>query len=250
MLVRTSVPALVVTTLAMAAVVSVEPPEAPSELASPHRWKLILDESFKGPALDRHVWRRYGAGSDWAGHDGHGLRVARAVRVQGGKAIITAREVNGMIESGGFTVRPRYYTKYGRVKVRIRVDAGGSDVMSAVALTWPVSNDRGDGELDFYETGRQRETIRSFVHPSGELATQACVHPVGATTWHDVSMTWEPRRIHFQVDGRTGCTIRRPALIPGATHRLTFQYDAFADHLGSTVSRMEIARVKVWRRAR
>jgi hypothetical protein len=112
-----------------------------------------------------------------------------------------------------------------------------------------VSNDRGDGELDFYETGRQRETIRSFVHPSGELATQACVHPVGPTSWHDVSMTWEPRRIHFQVDGRRGCTFTRPNLIP-AKHRLTFQYDAFADHLGSTVSRMEIARVKVWRRAR
>jgi hypothetical protein len=250
MLVRTSVPALVITTLAMAAVVRGEPPGAPSELASSHRWKLILDESFRGPGLDRHVWRRYGAGSDWSGHDGHGLRVARAVRVKGGKAVITAREVNGTIESGGFTVRPRYYMKYGRVKARIRVDAGGSDVMSAVALTWPVSNDSGDGELDFYETGRQRETIRSFVHPGGELATQACLHPVGATTWHDVSMTWEPRRIHFQVDGRTGCTFTRPTLIPAAKHRLTFQYDAFADHLGSTVSRMEIARVKVWRRAR
>src|SRR5215212_5884824 len=157
MLACRSVLALVMTTLGMAAVVRWEPPGAPSELASSPTWKLILDESFKGPALDRHVWRRYGAGSDWPGHDGHGLRVARAVRVQGGKAVITAREVNGMIESGGFTVRPMYYTKYGRVEARIRVDAGGSDVMSAVALTWPVSNDRGDGELDFYETGRQRE---------------------------------------------------------------------------------------------
>jgi hypothetical protein len=248
--VRTSVLALVMTTLAMAAVVRGEPPGAPPRLASSHRWKLILDESFKRPALDRQVWRRYGAGSDWPGHDGHGLRVARAVRVKGGKAVITAREVNGTIQSGGFTVRPRYYTKYGRVRARIRVDAGGSDVMSAVALTWPVSNDRGDGELDFYETGLQRETIRSFDHPSGELATQACVHPVRPTSWHDVSMTWEPRRIHFQVDGRTGCTFTRPTLIPGAKQRLTFQYDAFADHLGSTVSRMEIARVKVWRRAR
>jgi beta-glucanase (GH16 family) len=248
MLVRT-VLALVVTTLGVVAVVRVEPPEAPFGLASSHTWKLILDDSFKGHALDRHVWRRYGVGSDWAGHDGHGLRVARAVRVKGGKAVITARERNGVIESGAFTVRPRYYTEYGRIRARIRVDAGGSDVMSAVALTWPVSNDRGDGELDFYETGRQRETIRSYVHPGGELATQDCVHPVRPTRWHDVSMTWAPRRIHFQVDGRTGCTFTRPNLIPGALHRLTFQYDAFADHLGSTVSRMEIARVKVWRRA-
>jgi hypothetical protein len=238
------------TTLGMAAVVWAEPPGTPSGRPSSHKWKLILDESFEGPALDRHVWRRYGAGSDWPGHDGHGLRVARAVRVNRGKAVITAREVNGMIESGAFTVRPRYYTRYGRVKARIRVDAGGSDVMSAVALTWPVSNDRGDGELDFYETGTQRETIRSFVHPGGDLATQACVHPVAPTSWHAVSMTWKPRLIHFQVDGRRGCTFTRPALIPGATHRLTFQYDAFAEHLGPTISRMEIARVKVWRRAR
>jgi hypothetical protein len=62
-------------------------------------------------------------------------------------------------------------------------------------------------------------------------------------------MIWEPRRIHFQVDGRRGCSFTRPSLIPGATHRLTFQYDAFADHLGPAVSRMQIARVKVWRRA-
>ena len=249
MLVRKSVPALVMTALAMAAAVGVERPGAPSGLASSHKWKLILHDSFKGRALDRHVWRRYGAGSDWPGHDGHGLRVARAVRVKRGKAVITAREVHGVIESGAFTVRPRYYMKYGRVKARIRVDAGGADVMSAVALTWPVSNDRGDGELDFYETGLQRETIRSFVHPGGELATQACIHRVAATSWHNVTMTWEPRRIHFQVDGGKGCTFGRRALIPAATHRLTFQYDAFADQLGSTVSRMEIAWVKVWRRA-
>jgi hypothetical protein len=60
-------------------------------------------------------------------------------------------------------------------------------------------------------------------------------------------MTWEPRRIAFRVDGRTGCTFSRPGLVPAVEHRLTFQYDAFAAHLGSTVSRMEIARVKVWR---
>jgi hypothetical protein len=244
-----SILALVMTALGMAAVTRVEPPGAPSGPASSHTWKLILDDSFAGRALDRHVWRRYGAGSDWPGHDGHGVRVARAVRVTGGEAVITAREANGVIESGGFTVRPRYYTEYGRVRARIRVDAGGSDVMSAVALTWPVSNDQDDGELDFYETGRQRKTIGSFVHPGGELATQACVHSVRPTRWHSVSMTWEPRRIHFQVDGRRGCIFTRPALIPRAKHRLTFQYDAFADHLGSTVSRMEIARVKVWRRA-
>jgi beta-glucanase (GH16 family) len=237
-----SLSGLVMTVLVIAAVLL-----KPS--ATSPQWKLILDEPFDGTALDRRVWRPYGDGSDWPGHDGYGLRVARAVRVEAGKAVITAREVGEVIESGGLTVRPRYYTRYGRLEARIRVDASGSDVMSAVALTWPVSNERGDGELDFYETGRQRETLRSFVHPGGELPPRGCVHPVDPTSWHDVSMTWQPRRIRIRVDGRKGCTFTRPALIPDAKHRLTFQYDAFGDDLGSTVSRMEIAWVKVWRRA-
>jgi hypothetical protein len=134
-----------------------------------------------------------------------------------------ARAAVMRVEPPGAPSGLAYHTKYGRIKARIRVDAGGSDVMSAVALSWPVSNDRGDGELDFYEAGRQRETIRSFVHPNGgarhaglrspdqpdELARR--VHDLGAAA-HPLRSR-RPHGMHFQAT--------RPH--PGATHRLTFQ---------------------------
>jgi hypothetical protein len=67
----------------------------------PAKWTLRLSDDFNiGTDLNSTVWKKYGEDSDWPGHAGNGLRVARAVSVQNGAAVITAKEVNNVIESG------------------------------------------------------------------------------------------------------------------------------------------------------
>lgn len=70
--------------------------------------------------------------------------------------MITAKEVDNVIESGAFAPRS-VYTTCGRCEARVRTLHDPSGVMSGMVLTWPTSNYQPlEGELDFYEAGRQR----------------------------------------------------------------------------------------------
>jgi beta-glucanase (GH16 family) len=209
-------------------------------------WTPLLSEHFDGTDLDPTIWRTYGETSEWPGHAGHGLRVARSVTVENGTAVITAREVNNVIESGGFTVRSPYYLTYGKVEARLRVEPDPSGVMSAVALTWPTDNDQcADGENDFYETLRQRADFNSFIHP-GCHSQVSFSHAHDPTAWHTVAMEWEPDRLAIIVDGSLEGEWTDPAVIAHGLHRLTFQYDARADDMGTVVTKMYIDDVKIW----
>ena len=209
-------------------------------------WKLLLSEHFNGTDLDPTVWRKYGETFEWPGHAGHGLRVARAVTVENGTAVITAKEVNNVIESGGFTVRSPYYLTYGKVEVRLRVDQDPRGVMSAVALTWPTDNNEcAGGENDIWETLRQRANFHTFIH-YGCHSHVWFTHAHDPTAWHTVAMEWEPDRLAIIVDGTVEGEWTDPAVIPHALHRLTFQYDARADDLGTVVTKMYIDDVKIW----
>jgi beta-glucanase (GH16 family) len=215
----------------------------PSE---PSKWNLALADDFNGTDLDPLLWRKYGETWDWPGHAGHGLRVGRAVSVENGAAVITAKEVDNVIESGAFTPRS-VHTTYGRYEARVRTLPDPSGVMSGVVLTWPTSNNQPpEGELDFYETGRQRVNFKSFVHYGATNSQIHCTHLEDPTQWHDVAMEWEPDRLEIFVDGTSRCEWTDPTVIPDWQHRVTFQYDAFADDMGSTVTRMEIDWAKMW----
>jgi beta-glucanase (GH16 family) len=217
-----------------------------SEPTSEPTWKLLLSENFDGTDLDPTIWRKYGETSAWPGHAGHGLRVARAVTVENGTAVITAKQVNNVIESGGFTVRAPYYLRYGKVEARLRVEPDPSGVMSAVALTWPTDNNQcAGGENDFYETLRQRANFKTFIH-NGCDSLVSFTHAHNPTKWHTVAMEWAPDRLMIIVDGTPEGEWTDPAVIPRALHRLTFQYDARADDLGRVVTKMYIDDVKVW----
>jgi len=209
-------------------------------------WTLLLSETFDGTDLDPTIWRKYGETSEWPGHAGHGLRVARAVTVENGTAVITAKEVSNVIESGGFTVLSPYYLTYGKVEARLRVEPDPSGTMSAVALTWPTDNDQcAGGENDFWETLRQRADFKTFIH-NGCDSLVSFTHSHDPTAWHTVAMEWEPDRLAVIVDGTLEGEWTDPAVIPDGLHRLTFQYDARADDLGKVVTKMYIDDVKVW----
>jgi beta-glucanase (GH16 family) len=211
------------------------------------KWTLALEDHFDGTDLDSTVWRKYGETSDWPGHNNNGLRVARAVTVQDGAAVITAQmgATTGKLESGAFTLRS-LYTQYGRFEARIKVDPDPSGVMSAVALTWPVDNNScSGGENDFAETGRQRLNFKTYIHYA--CGSQVSfTHLYDPTAWHDVIMEWEPNRLAVYVDGVLDKEWTDPAIVPDWVHRLTFQYDAFAPDMGTTVTKMWVDDVKVW----
>jgi beta-glucanase (GH16 family) len=223
------------------------------------KWSLIYSDDFAGSDLSSN-WEKYGATSDWPGHSGNGLRVGRAVSVANGIATITAKMVNGTLESGAFTMKnPAYRLTYGRYETRIRVDPDASQATSAVALLWNVDESAHpwcQGESDFYETGTSRDDWQTFLHyeigaPNcSDATTQAhCQHLSDPTGWHDVALEWEPNRYAVYVDGALDCAVTNPDYIPDWAQRLTFQLDAFKPDMGSSVVRMQMDYARIYARA-
>jgi len=217
----------------------------------------VYSDDFNGTDLSSN-WAKYGATSDWPGHNGNGLRVARAVTVANGIATITAKMVNGTLESGAFKMNnPAYQLAYGRYETRIRVDADPSQTMSAVALLWNVDTSAHpscQGESDFYETGTGRNGWNTFLHyelgtPNCSDATTQwyCHHLSDPTAWHDVALEWEPSRYAVYVDGALDCIVTNPDYIPDWPQRLTFQLDAFKPDMGTSVVRMQMDYARIYR---
>jgi hypothetical protein len=245
--------------LAPRLIVDTDPsPTVPAPPTSRPGWRLIFEDGFDGTSLGP-AWERYGEDGDWPGNAGQGLRVARAVGVENGHAVITAREVNGVIESGAFTMRdPAYRLAYGRYEARVRVDPDPTRTMNGVALLWNVDEAAHpwyEGETDFWETGVDHADWSTFVHYGGPSSQVDCDHhdldgrALDATRWHDVALDWEPDRLRVSVDGYTesSCRWTDPALIPQWPQRLTFQLDATGPDLGDAAVRMEVDRVAIYR---
>jgi beta-glucanase (GH16 family) len=237
-----------------------QPPAALPEPA-PSQWTKVLDDEFNGTALNSTIWRRYGETSDWPGHNGIGLRVARAVSVHDGIADITAtparQTATGELESGGFTARSGYQYIYGRYEMTIKTE-GGAGTMSGLSMLWnsdTTAHPGCDGESDVYETGTSRDDFQTFLHwepVSGPTANcsdastqDSCDHNFDPRRWHHVVLEWEPARYAVYVDGGLSCTITNAAHIPDWKQRLTFQFDAFNESLASA-AHLEIARAKVY----
>jgi hypothetical protein len=217
----------------------------------PPKWTLAYSDGFDGTDLDPAIWRKYGEGvpACWPGHSNNGLRCASAVTVENGAAVITAKEVNNVIQSGAFTVRDTsgLYSQYGKFEARIKVDPDPSGVMSAVALTWPTDNNScAGGENDFYETGRQRLNWKTYIHYNcGSQVSYTHLHDPLA--WHLIRFEWEPDLLAVYVDDVLEGSWTDPGVIPDWVHRLTFQYDAFATDMGATVTKMYVDDVKIWK---
>jgi len=199
-----------------------------------HRWtivqganapqrKLLFADEFNGSSLDITRWNAwYGPG-----HGGNGLRRPSAISVSGGSLAITAKMVNGKLESGGMSHKQHY--RYGRYEFRVRTERDRTWTMSGIVMTWPQRQWSPEfTENDMYETGPStRDRFRTFIHYGGSTRSQKSYgHPVDATQWHTIAMDWRRDSLKMYRDGRRVWTLNDKVAIPDGLHHVGIQLDA------------------------
>ncbi len=189
-------------------------------------WQLVFVDNFDEAEIDPDRWNVY----DYPGHANNGLRHPSAVTVEDGLLTITAKEVDGVLISGGLATR--YSQTYGRFEVRVRAEPDPNALTSAVILTWPASNNwPAEGENNIYETGpgSSRRPFSSFIHfPDGTEGGSHIdyTHQASGTEWHEMVMEWDANQIGIWRDGLRAMHVTDASKIPDMPHVMTAQLDA------------------------
>jgi len=206
---------------------------------------LRFSDEFDGSSLDTTKWNPwYGPG-----HGGHGLRRPSALSVSGGSLVITAKMVNGKIESGGMSQKQNY--RYGRYELRARTEVDPTGTMSGIVLTWPQYQWSPEyTENDIYETGpgvNTRWPFRTFIHYGNTTSSQkAFVHQADASQWHTMAMDWRASSLKIYRDGVLVFTVNDTYAIPDVLHHLTVQLDARATRTLTTPVRMYVDYLRIY----
>jgi beta-glucanase (GH16 family) len=120
------------------------------------------------------------------------------------------RRFGGRWVSGGVSSARALKQRYGKYKVRFRIDSGKG--VAAILLLWPV-RDGWPPEIDFAENGGETRSRRSM---SATLHYSRSDHQVQRTVradfsrWHVVGVEWSPRRLVYTLDGRRWAKVESP----------------------------------------
>lgn len=205
---------------------------------------LRFSDEFNGSSLDTTKW------SPWygAGYGGNGVRQPSALSVSNGSLAITAKMVNGKIESGGISQKANY--KYGRYEFRVRTERDPTGTMSGIVMTWPQYQWSPEfTENDMYETGPStaRNPFTTFIHYGRSYTTQKFYrHYVDATQWHTVVMDWRGGSLKIYRDGALVWTLTDTYAIPDVLHHLNVQLDARYTRTLTTPVRMYVDYVRIY----
>lgn len=218
-------------------------PDRKPESEEKWEWELVFQEDFNGTEVNTKDWSMY----DGVGHASNGLRTPRAFSVKDGNLVITAKMVNGILESGGMAHRKNY--QYGKFEFRVRTEADLSKVMSGVVLTWPQSEKFPiDGENDIYETGTSsRNPFHTYIHYGADNSQKHFAHNADATEWHTMSMEWFADKMDIYLDGNKVWTLTDTKVIPHNPHHICLQLDAFGKSIDGVVN-MYVDWVKIYQR--
>lgn len=193
--------ASVVAALALSACTSVEPKGD---------WKLVWQENFNGPELDRAQWAVEQTTptnpgieeDDFADHPDQ-------VRVEDGKLILSAiKKPDGRYLVGLVNTRARTSWMYGRFEARIKVPTGAGAAPQFWMMpdiptfeTWPIQ-----GEIDIMEIlGREPNVLHGTIHY--ERSNRHRDHGVlrasksFADDYHVYAIEWERGIFKWFVDG-------------------------------------------------
>ena len=211
---------------------------------SDKQWKLVFEENFDGPQVDRTVWNIY----EGPGHNRHGYRKAEAFSVEDGYLVITARMKDGKIVSGGMAHRENYLPAT-RFEFRARCERDTSCTMSGVVLTWPQSDIWPDeGEMDIFETLCQdpRQPIHTFLHYGSDNSQVHQEYDIDGTRWQEMALEWFEDVIYIYLNGELVYTVKDRDVIARWPHHICLQLDAFKHFLPETV-KMYVDYVRIYK---
>jgi len=123
---------------------------------------------------------------------------------------------------------------YGRYSVRFRSDTIKGYKM--VAMLWPDSDNWGEGEIDFMETGHLAGAkIYANMYPKGNRATGTPGTPTGFRTqvaadgngWHVATVEWAPGSVTYWLDGTKLGTSTNG--VPSTSMHMVFQVETTVD---------------------
>lgn len=176
-------------------------------------WVMIFDDEFNSPALSRSQWNilryKYPYNSQLQYYSPSQVLVTHGLL-----GIVTSRHFFGVYPylSGMITTRGKFGFLYGKVVIRLRIPAG-QGLLPAVWLL-PTQGPPLP-EIDMMETIGSRthnlfaaqhwRTRTGRVGSSGHMFTG----PDFAEGFHTITMTWEPGRITWSVDGGAPYTSTR-----------------------------------------
>ncbi|MEM7342073.1 MAG: carbohydrate-binding domain-containing protein, partial [Actinomycetota bacterium] len=208
--------------------------------------ELVYRQDFSDGAITTDEWIVY----DSIGNAGYGLRRPSAISVvadseatEGGHLLaITADMGTGdeadQLVSGGMMLKVEQ--TYGRYTMRVRTEPDPDLVTTGVGLLWPVSeNWPADGEIDFYETWRDRLSrvpVDLSLHDQvdgqhvvdGLTLVDGSGDPVDGSQWHTYQLDWRPDYLAVSVDGGPPQVLPQiEASLPDVPMRLAIQLDAW-----------------------
>jgi beta-glucanase (GH16 family) len=237
-------------------------------------WRLVLNEDFRGHALDARRWRTcFWWATTTCSIEPNGelqLYTRANVAVAGGDLTLSARRqsrvgwngkryayTSGMVMSGGRGARGRrgFAFTYGRAEARIKVPRGAG-LLPAFWLL-PASG-ASRPEIDVMEIlGGSPSVDRMHVHYAGtggrtDAAARNWTGPDFSAGWHTFAVDWEPHAITWSVDGVRRWRVTRPAAIPHQPMYLLLTLAVGGDFPGppdgATVfpNQLRVASVRVW----
>lgn len=243
----------------------------PAQNAGADTWKLVLEDQFDGPALNRTYWAPcyWWSQTTCTGASNHEqqLYTAANVGVNNGVLSLIARKQIAVSDDG----KPFLYTsgivsgstqnktmvpfRYGYVEARARVPRG-SGLWSAI---WMLpANHQEKPEIDIFEiVGETPNLVYQSLHA---VTSEQPIRHVEATSddmtadWHVYGLDWEPNGITWYVDGRQTFSVTDPSVIPTVPMYLVIDLAVGGDFptkvLPSTPfpSAMQVDYVRVWQR--
>jgi hypothetical protein len=161
-------------------------------------WKVTFADDFTGDGIDLGRWGRY------AGRPGGAPPTAvwerGQVAVRDGKLLLKGHKRDGRWVTAGVSMARAGSRTYGRWDVRFRIQRGNG--VGYAILLYP--DDGGwPPEIDIAEDGGGlRTSTQATVHWGRENHQIHRSTSADFTTWHTVSVVWDPGRLRYLLDDR------------------------------------------------
>lgn len=193
------------------------------------QWKVVWEDDFSGPALDRSKWQRC---PEWPRQGGHCEWNNRNSFVDGkGNLILTIVKNGRKIQAGAVRTKGLFECRYGYFEIRCRVPVikGGWCAFWMMPANGMPEGDRGrEGtEIDIFESIQaERGEVSHALHWGGYEKTHQVASKILKNQqhlydgrFHTYGVYWGPTQYIFFIDGvetwrsDAGGVLQKPAYL-------------------------------------